>query len=109
MTKLKSTVMEGVAKVAESVEANKVPQSLVEQKLGEVETKIVGIERDFFSRVFPLFAAFVAAFALIVTGAQASLRAPAADPTLALAQSAALMAPVTVAVLVVVVARIVSR
>jgi hypothetical protein len=91
-----------VAKIAEAIEANRAEQDKLNRKHADFEKKLLHLERSFYGHLFPWFAVFVAAFALILTGAQTTARITANDPWQVLAQSAAVMAPITIAILLLV-------
>lgn len=97
------------AKIAEVSESVQSQQERLDSRIAEVETRAVSIERDFYSRIMPFFAAFIGAFALIVTGSQNAVRltsltggAEVTDPAHLFMQTLAVMAPITVLVMTIV-------
>lgn len=80
------------AKLVEAREA-------VAEQIGEFESRLVGLEREFYGRVITILALFVAAFALIITGAQAAVRIPPGPFEVMFAQSAAIMLPIGASIL----------
>jgi len=97
---LNRIVTEGIARVAEAIEANQKHQAELTGKLTEVEGKVISLEREFYSRVFPFFAVFVAAFALIITSAQVVVRTTASAPDQIFFQSLAMTLPVGLVIIV---------
>jgi hypothetical protein len=89
----------GHTQLQTDIEDNRAEQAQLNQKINESEAKLLESERAFYSRIIPLFAIFMTAFALIVTGSQAIIRTTATDPWLILGQSIAMMGPITVFVL----------
>lgn len=71
---IRRIVMEELARVARAIEANEARQGELTKGMDAFEQKLMKLERDFYSRIFPFFAVFVAAFALIITGALNAIR-----------------------------------
>ena len=111
LNQLNRTVMEATAQLAETIEASKAEQARLDHRVQEVDKRVTSAERDFYSRIVPFFALFVAAFALINAGAQAAVRFPFvstgnqwADAGWTFLQVGALMLPIMLTVIVLVVA-----
>ncbi len=62
-------------------------ESRVTEGQQAIEDKLRSAERDFYSRIFPFFAVFVSAFALIMSGALSSIRLASAQSGLELAET----------------------
>ncbi|MHB8674770.1 MAG: hypothetical protein ACYDAK_13970 [Candidatus Limnocylindrales bacterium] len=96
---LNRIITEQVATLAEFIEANRKEQEGLSKKLTSFDDKLVRVERSFYSQIYPLFAVFVAAFALILTAAQVVVRSPSPTAADTFWQSSATLGPVTIAVL----------
>jgi hypothetical protein len=101
MDTIKQTVFRTLSQVIGALEENDKSQHDLRESVEQIREVARSAETTFYSRVVPLFALFVAAFALINAGAQAAVRTPvAADPGTTFWQIAALMGPITIAALV---------
>lgn len=98
---VKQTIFRTLAQVIDALEKNEAAQHELQTGVEETRQAARATEATFYSRIIPLFALFVAAFALLNAGAQAAVRTPAsADPATTFWQTAAIMGPITVAGLV---------
>jgi hypothetical protein len=97
---VQSQLDQSLQEIGASIEANRQEQEALTSRIQDFETKLLESERGFYSRIFPLFAVFIAAFALIITGTQTITRTTATDPWLISGQSIAMMGPITLFVLV---------
>src|SRR5262249_10315078 len=98
---VKQTIFRTLSQVIGALEENETIQRGLGEAVNQMRDSARATEATFYSRVVPLFALFVAAFALINAGAQTALRTPIApDPAATFWQTAAVMAPITLAGLV---------
>ena len=107
---MRQIVLEQVADLLEIIDETQTAQSTLDRRIAAFEERLANTERSFYAQVVPLLAIFVAAFALILTGAQTVVHLTATDPWQILLRGAATMGPVTIAVLIFLIAsRCISR
>jgi hypothetical protein len=90
---------QSLQEISASITTNRQEQETLTTRMKDFETQLLESERGFYSRIFPLFAVFIAAFSLIITGTQTITRTTATDPIVIFYQSIALMGPSTIFVL----------
>lgn len=110
LANLKGVVMEAIAGTAEVINKNRAEQEKLRQQVTRFERRLANAEKNFYSSIFPFLAVFVAAFALIITGAQGVFHITASDPVMIFWQAAAIMGPILIVnVVLVLFAWLISR